>query len=339
VDPGLKAVLDGIVALPPSQIPGALAELVPIFAGAGIDILPTISQEMSGVIDIASGLGGGSSGDNTPTDKFVWMKPFALQSDQDTKDGVPGYTADIQGIMLGADDQISSDTRAGWNFGYAQTNADGKGDLSGQSLDINTYQLGLYARKELEGDAYATGKAQFGWNTSESSRDITAAGTAKGDYDAWYALLNATVAKKYEIGEDVTLIPTLSINYVYIDEQGYTENGSPAALKVDGRTDDSLIFTVGSKLNFRVEDDSSVTAHLELGYDALGGHSQLSSTFVGGGPTFTTEGTEPGKWVLTTGFGINLMETQQLNMSINYDATLREQYNDQSVSATIRYKW
>jgi outer membrane autotransporter protein len=339
VDPGLKAVLDSILLLPSDQIPGALAELVPVFAGAGIYILPTIANQMSDVIDTASGMGGGSGGDQTPTDRFLWMKPFALQSDQDKKDGVPGYTADIQGLMLGGDDQINSSTRVGWDFGFAQTNADGKEELSGQSLDIDTYQLGLYARKEIEVDTYLTGKIQFGWNRNESSRDITLAGTAKADYDSWYSLLNATVGKQFEINKELTLTPELSINYIHIDEESYTEHGSPAALHVDGRNEDSLIFSIGSKLNFRIEDDSTLTAHLELGYETLNDHAQLSSTFVGGGPAFNVNGAEPGRLLLTTGFGVNLMETQQMNMSINYEATIRDQYTDQSLSTTIRYKW
>jgi outer membrane autotransporter protein len=343
-DGELQKVLNAISLLTPGEIPGALEQLVPSLAGAGIDIVPRISEAMTGAIDDLSGIGGSSSGDNTPTDKIAWMKPFAMNVNQDSDGGVPGYNADVSGLVLGMDDQISSDTRAGWNIGYARTDMNGIDGADNQSLDIDTYQLGLYARKELEGDVYTTGKAQFGWNNNDSTRDIIIGGInlgrGEGSYDSWYTLLNVTVGKQYDISEDVMLSPEFSINYVYIDQDGYTEHGSSANLKVDDANEDSLIFSVGGKLNFRVEETKSITAHLDIGYEALSGTTDLTSTFVGGsGPAFTTDGADNGRMILTTGLGLNLMEGERLNMSINYDATMRDQYTDQGVSATVRYKW
>jgi len=339
-DDSLQAVFDAISGLEDDQIPGALEELLPTLAGAGVDIVPTIATAMSNIVDMASGLGGRPAGDQTRTDKFVWMKPFALNVEQDTTGGVPGYDANIGGMVLGADDQISAATRAGWMLGYAQTSMDGNDGFNGQSLDIDTYQLGLYARKELEGDAYVSGKFQFGWNNNESERRIMTAGTAKADYDSWYTLLNATIGKDYEAGRELMLSPELSINYVHIDQEGYTEHGSLAPLKVDGVSEDSLIFSVGTKLNFRIEETTSVTAHIEVGYETLADGTDLQSTFVGGaGSSFTTNGADQNGAVVTTGIGLNLMEGEQLNISINYDATIRNDYTDQGVSATLRYKW
>jgi outer membrane autotransporter protein len=324
-------VFDTISTLPESQIPGALNALLPGLASAGIDIMPAIMRAMSGVVKEQSGQNGGSSGDPTQNDKFMWMKPFAVNVNQDSDGGVSGYDANIGGVVLGADDQISANTRAGWTIGYAQTNLDGNDAYNGQSLDMNTYQLGLYARKE-DGDVFTTGKIRFGWNSNDSSRD-TGFGTAKADYDSWYGMLNATIGKTYA-SDGITVSPELSVTYVYIDQEGYTEHGSNAPLKVDGQNQDSLVFSLGGKATMGV-----LTAHLEVGFETLNDQTDISSTFVGGGPSFTTDGTDQGNVIVTTGLGLNLMQDQPLNISINYDAAIRDQYNDQEISATFRYKW
>lgn len=338
-DPELTALLDEITSLSGDELQGALEELLPTLAGAGLNILPTIGGAMSDVVDTNSGAGGSNSGDSNKTDKFVWMRPFALNINQDTQNGIAGYDANIAGLMLGADDNLSEDLRAGWSLGYARTDMNGNDEFDGQSLDIETWQLGLYARKELEGDAYATGKLQYGWNNNDSERDVSFAGTAKADYNSWYTLLNVAVGKEYVASEQLTLTPEFSINYTYMDQDSYSEHGSLVDLNVDGESADSLIFSLGTKLNFHVDESTSMTGHFELGYDALADGVDLTSTFVNGGPAFTTDGAKPGRTVVTAGFGLNLMESQQLNMSVNYDTTWRENYSDQGLSATVRYKW
>ena len=158
-------------ALNDSEVPGALGALLPGLGGAAMDMVQTVARAMSAVVDETSGAGGGSSGNQTHTDKFVWMKPFALDVNQDSNDGIPGYDADVSGLVLGADDQISAGVRGGWTIGYARTDMDGNDVYEGQSIDIDTYQVGLYARKE-DGDVFTTGKVRFGWSNNDSERDI-----------------------------------------------------------------------------------------------------------------------------------------------------------------------
>ena len=122
--------------------------------------------------------------------------------------------------------------------------------------------------------------------------------------------------------------------YAYIDQDGYTEHGSGAPLKVEGQDKDSLIFSIGGKATMGI-----LTAHLEVGVEALDDQTEITSTFVSGGPSFTTEGSDQGDVIVTTGLGLNLMQEEPLNVSINYDAAIRDQYNDQELSATLRYKW
>ena len=107
-----------------------------------------------------------------------------------------------------------------------------------------------------------------------------------------------------------------------------------AALKVDDAEKDSLIFSIGGKLNMNM-----LTAHLELGYETLDNTTDLNSSFVGTTPSFKTDGIDQGRTIVTTGIGLNFMQDQPLNMSVNYDATIRDDYNDQGISATLRYKW
>src|SRR5205085_506458 len=135
------------------------------------------------------------------------------------------------------------------------------------SLDIDTYQLGLYARKE-DGDIFTTGKVRFGWNSNDSTRQVLNTGEAKADYGSWYGMLNATIGKEYKT-DGVTISPEISINYVHIDQEGYTEHGSGAPLKVDSAQRDSLIVSIGGKANFHIENTASLTAHLEVGVETL----------------------------------------------------------------------
>src|SRR4029078_2088983 len=158
-------------------------------------------------------------------------------------------------------------------------------------------------------------------------------------YDSWYAMLNATIGKEYKT-DSVTISPELSINYVHIDQEGYTEHGSAAPLKVNSADRDSLILSIGGKANFHIQNTASLTAHLEVGVETLDDTTDISSTFAGNsGPSFTTQRSDQGGAIVTTGIGVNFMQDQPLNISINYDATIRDQYDDQAISATLRYKW
>ena len=104
---------------------------------------------------------GGSSCQSSPY-SGLWVKGFGYFGDQGAQGAFSGYTSKVLGAMLGYDEAIADDTRAGAGIGYAHSTIDGK--TLGNTTGFDTRRATVYVTHE-DGTWFADGDLSYGANS------------------------------------------------------------------------------------------------------------------------------------------------------------------------------
>jgi len=100
---------------------------------------------------------------------------------------------------------------------------------------------------------------------------------------------------------------------------------------------DELVFLANGRLVQGLGDGLSAIADLGVGYDALAKRASITSTFVGGGAAFKTDGIDPSPWLLRGGLGLTMINSKAMEISARYDIEARpSNYNNQTISLKLR---
>jgi uncharacterized protein with beta-barrel porin domain len=330
----------------PEQIANAVAQLVPVLVGQGSLAAQQIVGQIGSVVSqrMSSGRvkGGVSSGDPMMTDAHVWAKVLGTKAEQGEIDGTPGYDADSYSFTLGFDGDINDDTLVGLAFTYSE--ADIEGDtIANNQMDIEGYQLTGYASYTLDESAFVDVLVTVGSNSNEISRQVNIGVinlAGKADYDSWFTRVYSAIGRDYQVNEQLTITPMLSLSYTYIDEDSYTEKGlGDVGLDVEGRDEESAVAGLDILGVYDVDDQNRITAHVGMGYEMLSDSTIISSSFIGGGSVFKTEGPDRDPENYRFGVGYELNASDSLELRVNYDYEAAEKYDNQILSATARWLW
>lgn len=186
------------------------------------------------------GLSGGRLG--------VFLNGRVGSGSKDTTDFEAGYDVDTTGITAGLDFRVSEQFVVGGAVSYGSTEADfdsGSASLSGGATETDGYSVALFGSWYGE-KYYFDVIASFGQLDVESTRRIsytlseaelndpnpavdlteTWDATARGETDS--DLFSAGVSFGYDFGSGPWRIgPVLSINYLDVSVDGFTETGAP----------------------------------------------------------------------------------------------------------------
>jgi outer membrane autotransporter protein len=335
----MQAVLDTLGSLgSANEIGQAVSQLMPGFSGGGAQVALGLAGS-SGSQVVSERMSGGqglSSGDPLFKDRMVWAQPFYSWTDQNERKGVAGYTADSHGLALGADGKVNEQWRIGAALSLAKGEVDGDSPVTRNNLEINTYQLTLYATDQLSKATSLNLQAGFGANDNDSSRHIVFGGLdriANGDYTSWHTLLDAELEHRYTVSEKASVASYLRAQYTYVNVEDYTETGAGAInLHMDDNNEDSLVLTVGGRGAYAFTEQTKLTGHLGAGYDLMASQSSVTASFAGGGPAFVTEGLDPASFVLQGGLGLEMLTANGLTVTARYDVDGREDYTNQVAS-------
>ena len=183
----------------------------------------------------------------------AWLQEFAYFADRDLAGLSEQYRGHGFGFTAGLDTAFGPFHAVGVNLGFASTEIE---DVVGidEPLDVVTIQAGAYAgwaNGNLGVEAYAGG----GYNDFEQNRRVsinTFDGAAQGDWSGTH--VNGSIRAGYdiELNDKFWFRPTVSLDYLRLSEEGYTETGtSGVALQVDERTSETgsatAMFNFGAK--------------------------------------------------------------------------------------------
>ena len=199
----------------------------------------------------------------------VWFQEFAYFADRELSGLSEQYRGYGFGFTGGIDRAMGPFHAVGLNLGFASTEIE---DVVGvdEPLDVTTALAGVYAGLEIGGlsfDAYGGA----GFNSFETNRLISIGNfqaESAGDYDGFH--VNGSLRAGYDVpvGGRFWMRPTVSLDYLSLREDGYTEDGPlGVALSLDDRDVDSAavtaMFNVGANFMGR---RTWVRPSLRVGY-------------------------------------------------------------------------
>jgi len=175
----------------------------------------------------------------------AWLQEFFYFADRELAGLSEQYRGEGFGFSAGLDTAFGPFHAVGVNAGFASTKVE---DVVGidDAMNIRTYQLGAYAGLQSGNfnlDLYGGGGiSEFEQNRRVSVESFT--GTASGDWEGAHA--NAALRAGYEfaINDKFWARPSLSVDYLYLNEYGHTETGTEGVrLRVNGRTSETAAAT------------------------------------------------------------------------------------------------
>ena len=261
----------------------------------------------------ASGL---SSGD-VMSEKSAWIKPYGSWAKQKDRNAVLGYKADSFGLVAGRDGKISDQWAVGGALSFGKSSV-GRNDGT-QDAGIKTRQASVYATNHFNETNALNLQFDIGVNRNDSHRAV-AGSVASANYGSRHIMFNAEMERAFKMSNKITLTPTVGVEYVNLKVGGYVENGSPMNLTVGSQSQKAVILSLGSTAAYKLDDEATLTAHLNLGRDIKAGQSQVTASFSNfGGSTFVTNGTNPSANVIRAGVGYEIEKASGTSIVTNYD--------------------
>ena len=223
-------------------------------------------------------------------DGGAWVQEFTYFADRDLAGLSEQFRGFGFGFTGGLDTSFGPFHTAGVNFGFASTEIE---DVVGfdEPLDVLTVQGGLYGgiqSGDFSIDLYGGG----GFNDFDQVRNVVIGDFSETADASWSGShLNASLRGGYDIavGEKFWARPAFSIDYLRLNEDGYTETGlanSAIALDVEKRTSElagaTAMFNVGYNMEGR---RTWIRPSLRVGYrnEFVNDGVETSYGFVGRG--------------------------------------------------------
>ncbi|HEX2859414.1 MAG TPA: autotransporter domain-containing protein [Alphaproteobacteria bacterium] len=326
-----------------AAVADALNQTLPTLAGgattASLQALNTTSQIVQAR---QGGLTGLSTGDRMLTDQALWVKPFGTWSDQGAKNGITGYSATTAGLIGGVDGEFAEAWRLGGALSYAHT--DVNGDDGRNNVNVDSYQVMGYGSYKVDADTEANMQLGVGINRNDSSRRIVFGGldrTAGADYNSYSLNVGGGLGRIYNLGQATRVVPSVRMDYTLMRAESYTETGAGGlSLNVKAQTVDQLIPAVQAKLDHDMGDGFNLGLNAGAGYDVLNGRNSVTSSYVGGGAAFVTQGLQSSPWVVRSGLGVNYKPDDIYEVSARYDREDRGgDFDAQTVSVKVRMRF
>lgn len=209
----------------------ALSQTVPLLAGASSMATTQLQQNFNQLIQSRqTQLTGFSTGEKFVGNRNEWATVFGNRGKQGKTKNVSGYSVGSGGLAFGFDTQFSAETNIGVGFAYANSKIDSDGDITNGSVDVDSYQFGIYGNHLHVSGWQANYQLDASLNKNDSSRSlnyfqgITGVGTkAKGSFNSYVAHAGLGLKKQFNVNKKTSLTPELWADYTRVQTESYTE--------------------------------------------------------------------------------------------------------------------
>lgn len=303
---GNAATINNLGALTSNQLPSHLNS----FHAEPYSSNMTVALEqneavMNAVLSHASTHSNVSSGAKSTvveTKTRWWMDASYTEGDVNGEKGLGSFEYSLTQVTIGADFFESSDTgNAGAFFSYGTHSMDEHDSVS-QDADSDVFHLGLYLYHSM--DRWdISGLAGYSYGDNESSRQVILANssaTPEASFSSHSFYTGFKAGYKWYENERVLLTPELGLNYIYYQQESFTESGDASlSLIVDKADAQAIIFSAGLDVRFaavntaktifpisfvRFEHDAYANKNNEHDIKAaLKSNADFKTTFVGQG--------------------------------------------------------
>ncbi|MDQ0395721.1 autotransporter domain-containing protein [Labrys monachus] len=285
----------------------------------------------------AGGITAGAGCEADPGRFTAWGHAFGAWGHAGTDGNAASSSRSIGGFVAGLDAPIFDDWRAGLLAGYSQSNVDV--DARGSSATSDDYTLGLYGGRQWGALALRLGGA-YTWHDIDTSRTVAFGGFAGYPQASYHA---STAQAFGELGYRLTsggigLEPFANLAYVNQHVDGFTEEGSAAALTASGRNEGVTFSTLGFHLAGTFETAGlPVTAKATLGWRHAYGETTPTSLFAfsGGSSQFEVAGLPVTRDAAIVDTGLDVHLTPSTTFGVSYGGQFGRNAIDQSAKGTL----
>jgi len=308
------------------------------FSARGLSIdsrVPSFNQGLAGPTG-PEGKSGPSVMQPTPQNRWgVFVTGLGEFTSVDDTSIVPGYNLSTGGLTFGVDYRVCPNFAIGLTGGYAHTNAD---LVNNGNLDVDGGTVGAYAT--AFGGGFYLNTAVTGVFNSYDEHRTALLGTASGNTDG--SDFNALVSGGYEWKKGaLTIGPTVSYQYTYVEFDSFTEHGSLAPLSFSNQNANSSRTALGAKASYDLHAGNVlIRPEIRAAWQHEFGDTDYSivSRFANGaGNSFTVNSPEIGRDSLLLGAGAAVLFNDRVSVYAYYDGELAPtNYSSNNVSAGVR---
>lgn len=288
---------------------------------------------------------GVAAGDTANQPIGIWGQFYGFNALQDRRRGNEGYSALGGGMVMGVDTRVSEDTVVGAAFSYGQTRIDGRGTLSNNRTDVDSYQASLYG--VLQGAPwYLQSEVGFAFQEFDAVRAVTVGAISErptADFGGLVFSAGLSGGYPIDLGK-VTVTPSASLDYVYSEQAGYTETNAPiTALAVNSNRDESLRsgLTTSVSTSFDLDEGGKLVPEVHLGWfhEFQATESNSVSSFAFGSTPFVSRGAKPAKDALNVGTSVDYVDNEGLSLSVQYNAEFKDRYLSNTLALRARWEF
>jgi outer membrane autotransporter protein len=271
----------------------------------------------------------------------LWADAFGQYGDQDGKPGFTGFHYLTGGTTLGFDRTFANNLIGGISADYAYTDIDldaDSGDGTIQSIGASVY--GSYFNEQ----SYVEGVLSYANQQYDNKRHIVVGAIRRtADSDHSGNAFSACIAGGHDfLLHQWELGPFASLQYVFLDEEGFQESGAGTAnLSIGGRKTDSLVSELGVRAGRTVETKlGKLVPELSAAwvYDFDIDDRTINASFAGTPVApFSIRGQDVERCGAKIGAGATLIRQNGLSARLKYNAEFREDYIAHAVIGGVRY--
>ena len=187
---------------------------------------------------------------------------------------------------------------------------------------------------------YLDGIVGLGFNEYETSETVGFLSTqTNADYDGMQ--YNARLGAGYDIHTPAGFVitPNAFVQYTHLSQEAYTTTGNGLNRHTQEMDTDSIVTSAGLKLAYPYTlEQGNLVPYIRGSYLHEGGDDEqtVTSTFVGGGSSFTTTSPSVSRDAVHLGGGIDFHSHSDVRVGANLDYTTRDDQNTLAGALRIR---
>jgi T5SS/PEP-CTERM-associated repeat protein len=324
--PGLQQVHSRLLAWNPAPSTGLLSDMADSNLG-GVDLKDMKSCR--------------ACEEQNPWNVFVSGDVVLAQDFSDSSAGLSHVDSTTAGMQVGADYRLPPNFLVGAMFGYGHTDA--TLDTLGSKSSVDTYSPGVYASFAKNG-WYANALGSYGFADYDQDRNVSIGavnGTAHSSPSGDQIVGNLDGGYDFH-HKGWTFGPTVGIQYVHLDVDGFTETGLPGAdLDVNQNESDSLRSRLGGRVAYVWQTQGLVfTPHFDASWqhEFLDQSRGVTSQFDGvGAGSFEVNTANPSRDSALLDTGLDAQVNKMLTVFADYTVQAgQDNYFGQSVQAGVK---
>ncbi len=322
-----------------NDVLAAFDQLLPEYAGAALQFaVANVDGAVGAVGNRLDAVRGGRD-----AAAGVWIQEFATYLDHEDSGMGDAYRGDGFGIAAGVDRPFGPFYAVGLSGVIASSRFEQPTTFD-DPLSVTSFELGAYAAAQLGRvmvDFYGAGGADY-FDSSRTVRLGAFESTATADWTGYHAASSLRAAIELNPNGRFFVRPAVSVDYLMLEEQGYSESGGGTGvdLEVDDRSSDIFSSTASLSVGGTFNRNGRVwwSPRLRAGYrvEHAGDAGLTSARFVGSPDFFDLQaGDLPDSGAI---FGFTFAAgSRYSSFAFDYDADLRDGFDRHVARLAFRF--